>query len=528
MLTATTQIQGRTSILRNAIVEQSAAKIGIFGPGGSGKSLTATLIALALSKTYHNGAPVVLQDTEGASDWLIPVYQAEGVELHRIKSKSFVDMRQALREGEQMGACAFIGDSYSHPWQELQGALKKRLNVKKLEVHHMQELQDLWQEWVEQFLNSPLHCILAGRLAYEWENDIDSETGKMGFHKAGTKMRSERDAGYEPHLLLEMDAVLRQPESGHFLHRIHVLKDRSRILNGHTFEFGDINDYRPRGWQSVLDALQPHFANMNIGGSGNHAINSARSSAELFDDRGQSGFQQRARQVQIALEEIEGTLVTLWPGQDAKSKELKRVTVETLFHTRSWTAVESKPLDALEFGLATLRIFELKTKDGTNEAVIEKNAAVTLLERCKEAVFEIPIPDMETVSFLPPSGGDISAFPSTSALTPVNKNIDEESLPTAGPQNLKTRTRKPRKVQVDEPEFISPREASLLVRFAERHGWTIPEFVSALVEAKGIAGPDFIPIERYEEVCLLIECGTDPVAQPLLQPQIVLEGMGVS
>src|SRR5688572_22772792 len=123
-------------LLKEAVLEQSAAKIGLFGPGGSGKSLTASLIAIALSKTFHNGAPVVLQDTEGASDWLLDVYAAEGVKLFRVKSRAFADMRQVLKEGEEMEACAFISDSYSHPWAELQESLKKRLNVRKLEFHH--------------------------------------------------------------------------------------------------------------------------------------------------------------------------------------------------------------------------------------------------------------------------------------------------------------------------------------------------------------------------------------------------------
>ena len=279
------------SLLKRAVVEQSAAKIALFGPGGSGKSLTATLIALALSKTFHKGAPVALQDTEGASDWLVDVYAAEGVELLRVKSQAFTDMRTALREAEAAKACAFICDSYSHPWIELQTSLKKKLNVKRLEFHHMQELQELWGEWVREFLNSPLHCLFAGRLAYEWENDVDVETGKVGFHKSGTKIRSEKDAGYEPHLLIEMEAErvmeeirdtkvgnrrkktrVEKKAGGHFHHRVHVLKDRARALNGRMFEFKDINDYKPGGWKTVYGALEPHFAKMNIGGEGNRAI----------------------------------------------------------------------------------------------------------------------------------------------------------------------------------------------------------------------------------------------------------------
>jgi hypothetical protein len=393
-------------LLTKAIVEQSAAKIAAFGPGGSGKSLTMTLLAIALSKTFHHGAPIVIQDTEGASDWLIDIYAAEDVELLRVKSRTFTDMRQALREAEAAHACAFISDSYSAPWAELQESLKKRLNVKKLEFHHMQELQDLWQEWVRQFLNSPLHCLFAGRLAYEWENDVDLETGKTGFHKAGTKMRSEKDAGYEPHLLIEMEAVrvldeiretkprggrtkktrVEKKAGGHFLHRLHVLKDRARVLNGRMFEFKDINDYQPGDWKTVYDALAPHFARLNIGG-GNHAIDGQRSSAALFDQRGESDYNKRTRQVQIALEEIDGTVNKIWPGQDAKSKALRNLTIETLFKTRSWTAVEAKSLEALEAGRLALTLFEEAIAIDP-EPARDAVKAVGLLEICEAKIAE--------------------------------------------------------------------------------------------------------------------------------------------
>lgn len=407
-------------LLQKAVREQSAAKIAAFGPGGSGKSLTLTLLAIALSKLHHGGAPVVLQDTEGASDWLIDLYDAEGVDLHRIKSKSFKDMRQALREAEELKACVFISDSYSHPWAELQKSLKAQLKVNKLEFHHMQQLQELWSEWVDQFLNSPLHCLFAGRLAYEWENEVDVETGKMGFHKAGTKMRSEKDAGYEPHLLVEMEAVRVLEEvrevkvgarkkktkvelkaGGHFLHRLHVLKDRARVLNGRMFEFKDINDYKVGDWKTVYSALEPHFAKMLIGAGANHAIDTNRSSAALFNGQGDSEYHRRAKRVAIVLEEIEGTLTALWPGMDAKSKALKALSIETLFNTRSWKAVESAPLEILEAAHKALGLFEEGIKSGAQAGAISDPAqCAAFLVMCKEQIANAAQEAQETVGIL--------------------------------------------------------------------------------------------------------------------------------
>jgi hypothetical protein len=329
-------------------------------------------------------------------------------------------MRQALREAEELKACAFISDSYSHPWAELQKSLKAQLKVTKLEFHHMQQLQDLWSEWVDQFLNSPLHCLFAGRLAYEWENEVDIDTGKMGFHKAGTKMRSEKDAGYEPHLLVEMEAVrvldevretkvagrrkktrVEKKAGGHFLHRVHVLKDRARVLNGKMFEFADINDYQPGDWKAVYQALEPHFAKMHIGAGGNRAIDVGRSSAVLFNGQGDSDYHRRAKRVGIVLEEIEGTLTALWPGQDAKSKALKALVVETLFNTRSWKAVEAAPLEILEAQLRALQLFEEGVKSGAQApAVSDPAQCAAFLIMCKEQVANAAHEAAETVGIL--------------------------------------------------------------------------------------------------------------------------------
>lgn len=405
------------TLLREATMDQAAAKIAIFGPQGAGKSLTSALLAIALSKTFHNSAPVSVMDTEPAWDWLLPIFQVEGVKLLRHKGRAFTDMQTVHRESLDAGACAFVVDSYGHPWGEVQESLKKKLNVRKLEFHHQQQLQELWGAWVREFLASPLHILLAGRLAYEWENDVDDETGKIGFHKAGTKMRAEKDAGYEPHLLLEMEAVRIMEEierrkvgtkvkttrrqkkaGGSFIHRLHVLKDRARGLNGKMFEFKDINDYKAGGWKPVFDALKPHFAAMNIGGA--HAGITERTSANLFDGQGDSAFQRRARRVQITLEEIQGTLVKLWPGQDAKSKSLKQLAIETLFATRSWTAVEGKSLEALEAAMDTFKLFEERVEDGQSDAVSDTAPMVALLQMCRDRIADEAKRAEETVDIL--------------------------------------------------------------------------------------------------------------------------------
>ncbi len=378
------------SLLKPATVEQSAAKVGIFGPQGSGKTTTAAMIALGLSITYHNRAPVAFMDTENGSDYLVELFAAEGVPLLNFKSRAFTDMKAELRNAASKGCCAYLVDSYTHPWAEVQDSLRKILGVKRLEFQHQDQLKTLWREWTDLMLNSPLHVIVSGRLGYVWDKEEDKNGRKEGGEliKLGTKMKSESEAGYEPSLLIEMeglqDSALRNRKSrtkkGTITHYAYILKDRWRTLNGRTFQWPDLNDYKVGDYKAVFDPFLPHFSKLVIGQK-QTAVNGARTSNELFNGSGDSDYHRRVKQVQIAIEEIEGTIRKLWSGQDAQSKIMRQITIETLFHTRSWTAVTSRSLEDLELALDALAIFESQVTDGGDgEGLVDETIAQRILE----------------------------------------------------------------------------------------------------------------------------------------------------
>ncbi len=350
------------ALLKPVAIEQAAAKIGVFARQGAGKTTTSALILIGLSKTYHGGAPVTMLDTENGSDYLKPIFDAEGVELHVAKSRAFTDMRAALREAEAMKACGFLVDSYTHPWTELIEAFKAKSKRKRLEFHHMADLKQQWRLWTDQMLASPCHVILAGRLGFEWDKE-DNDEGGSDLVKLGSKMKGESEAGYEPSLLIEMEALQSdgvrikktKAKKGTISHHCYVLKDRWRALNGRTFQFADINEYRAGDYKKVFDAFRPHFDKLAIGGQ-QRALEPGRNSEALFPGpEGQNEYQQRQQRTAIALEEIKEMASAIWPGQAAADKKARQVVLESLFGTLSWTAVESKPLAELEDSVAILR-----------------------------------------------------------------------------------------------------------------------------------------------------------------------------
>jgi energy-coupling factor transporter ATP-binding protein EcfA2 len=447
-------------------------KIGWFGPQGSGKTTSAALLALALSKEVYGGAPVFVTDTEPGWQFLRPIFATEGVELIQRTDPTFRAMTDNLRDAEKLGACVWNVDTLTIIWNELMQSFKQK-NRGFIPIDKWGDIREMWnKDYVALFLNTSMCCQALGRLGNITEElQDDQNPDKIKLIKTGTRFKAggSEDFGYEPHLLLEISterkaktvAGSKREGEGRMIHRVDVLKDRTWALNGKVIRWSDKPRYEKGGYRQVWEAIKPHWDAVQA--TAHVRIETGTNSQELISVDGTSAHYQRARRVQITLEEIEGTLVALWAGQDAKSKELKKLAVETLFATRSWTAVESKGLDELELGLKSLRIFEEQAKEH-GDALLDKTAMVRLLETSRKEAQEEP-----------------------------------------------------------DPEWISAREARLLVATAVRMGWKETEFISALVKQKGIAGPTHIPVSLYEEIVQMIQAGNDPDAPK--EKTIVLEGV---
>lgn len=392
------------TLLKKAVNEQAFLKAGILGFPGSGKSYTASMLAEAISTLLGDGRPVAFFDTEAGSDFLIPKFEAAGIELMRVKSKAFSDLLAVGKEAEPT-CSVLIVDSVTHVWNELCEAFLSRVNearkkkrfppIKKLEFQHWAEVKRAWADWTTFYLNSRLHIIVCGRAGYEYEFVENDESAKKELQKVGTKMRVEGEFGFEPSLLIEMERASRgsAPGAG-WIHRAHILKDRTDTINGKAFSF-DKPDEKAKPaeeWRQVYTAFAGVLAKLNIGGQ-HVSVDTTRSSQGMFSEEGETDQTRRAKRVTIALEEVQGTLVAIWPGQDAISKRAKQQVVETLFKTRSWAKVESLSLETLEVAVGALRYFEpaLKAReDMTNEE------AMALLELCVTQVTDENLPKTET------------------------------------------------------------------------------------------------------------------------------------
>lgn len=375
-------------LLKEVANDQARAKVGIFGMQGSGKTTTNALLALGVSLTYHGGAPVAMMDTEAGSDYLKPIFDAEGVKLLVHKSGAFSDMEKVLDEANGAGCCAFIMDSVTHTWRELQDTYcaqmcrRYKCDEYDIQFQDWRELKARWATWTYAFLNSPLHCFICGRAGYEYEYEVNAK-GKRELIKGNSKMKAENEFGYEPSLLVELEGVRKTANKKHtggtINHVAYVLKDRSRSLNGLTFEWPDMNSYAKGDWEKVFGKFEPYFKFLNINGVQRAML--PNTSEELFDaSTHDTEARQRAQARKIALEEIENVMgVVLWPGATADMKKIKLSVMQTIWGVRSWSAVEGMPLRTIENGLWSLHEYE---KASIDAAPMGEEATLALLREC--------------------------------------------------------------------------------------------------------------------------------------------------
>jgi hypothetical protein len=350
---------------QKATKQVAYAKIGGFGPMGSGKTTLMAMLAIYLSKTYHGGAPVAFLDTEKGSDFVKPYFDTEGVEFLVDKTRAFIDLRDAHAQALKLGACVLVADSLTHYWQELLRSVKGER--KRLDIKLIGEAKERWSEFTENFDRALVHYLVAGRLGYDWENvDIEDEEGniKNELLKGQSKMKAEGDFSYEPDLVLELSSA-DDPDAADYkklkkgsrikklassqIHIANVKKCRVRALNGQMFSWPDRGAYKPGDYKKVGDCFLPYFDFLNIGGE-HVAFDASRSSQRLVDEVGRRDFFQQQRRREIACEEIKGSLGCVWSAATGKDAALKTEVINALFGTHSWTAVEKLHPEILENG----------------------------------------------------------------------------------------------------------------------------------------------------------------------------------
>jgi hypothetical protein len=297
------------------------------------------------------------------------MFANNGIEMFQVKSRAFADLTQTIKDCEKEGVSILIIDSITHVWKELIQSYDEKLHRKgRMQFQDWAIIKPEWQRgYVDPFLNSSLHILALGRAGYEWDYDWN-EDGSKDLVKTGTKFKAEAEFGFEPSLVIEMERVSKNLETieslkkdkqrkqtfkpkvgSQWVHRAHVLKDRSDTLDGQSFD------------DPTFMSFLPHFQSLNIGGQ-QLGVDTSRTSHDLFDAEGKPDWKREADAKKISLDTIQGWLTTYFPGSTASEKKAKLGILKFVFGKPSWEFVCSLNNELIQLGQRRVENI-LKNKD---------------------------------------------------------------------------------------------------------------------------------------------------------------------
>lgn len=332
-----------TTLLKPAELKQCYLKMGMYGDAGTGKTYTASLVALGLHKLIGSTKPIAFFDTETGSEYVLPtLFEPEGVKLISVKSRAFTDLVATLQEASQASDILIV-DSITQVWIEIMESYKRKNNLEYVEFQDWQKIKQEWNAFTTDYLNATIHVIVCGRSKDMWDYETN-DRGKKELIKTGTRMATEKNLAYEPSLLVELEKILigKKGSTGQYLPRAWILKDRFSQIDGKCFD------------KPTFDTFLPHIRMLNLGGT-QEGVDLTRNSDDLFTPDNLQSRVEYARRRDIALEEIKDEIETRWPGMTGEQKAARIAILKDLFGTSSKTAIENMKVEVLEAALKQLR-----------------------------------------------------------------------------------------------------------------------------------------------------------------------------
>jgi hypothetical protein len=349
-------------------------KFGFEGPPGSGKTTTAALLAVGISKEYHNGAPVVWVDSENGANFIRPIFVAEKADLLVVPTRSLSTLIEAVSEARKAGACVLVPDSMTKFWTTLVSNYMKEHSIKnyKQMLSHWPAVKDPWREWSDLFINCPLHTIACGRGGFEYDQvDVIDDEGNVNTEtvKGDYKMKGEGEFGHEPDVNLHFQAMTdpnaprnvktqtkKKVGSGENqrtvrgkielvaprkIHVATVQKGRVWQLNGKAFSWADRDSYKPGEYKEVLDCFRPYMEALNIGGK--HQAVAA--GVNPFHCETNGSYLKKKK----LIETWDATMQIVFPGSTAINQQRRRFVGEKITGTLSKTAFAGQHVEAVQF-----------------------------------------------------------------------------------------------------------------------------------------------------------------------------------
>jgi hypothetical protein len=374
-------------------------KFGMYGAQGAGKTVTAALLAAAISAQFYNRAPVYVVDPDMA--WQFPkrrIFAVEGIELIQRPYRSFKQMADSFTEAEKLGACCWIVDPLTLVWNELLDTFRGKKSF--IPIDAWGQIRQVWNEYINVFLNSRMNCFALGRLGNDFEEQEEAQQNgdvKTKLVKVGTKFKAGggESFGYEPHLLLEMSLERKNKKvrgqeregEGRMVHRADVLKDRTWMLNGAVLRWSDKASYERGGFGQVWKSIKPHYLEVQEMA---RVQSIPGNSSALVTPSGDSEFYAQRERKSAMSAEIKAILDLYFGGRKQEDIQMRITVSDAIFGVKSKEAADLLQPDALERGLRILQAFHTYP-DKTDKNFMEKIAvAIREYDSGEAEILDLP------------------------------------------------------------------------------------------------------------------------------------------
>lgn len=211
---------------------QKKLRLGIAGPPGSGKTLTALRFAMALARMDGGTGRVAVIDTENKSASLYANDQYDGgrlvFDVDTLDDYAPTTYTAAIKEAGRQRYDVVVVDSWTHAWSGEGGALDikdKSAGKSGNQFTAWKEVTPLHNAMVEAMLQSPCHVIVTMRTKIEYELVQEERNGRIVTvpKKIGTKVIQREGAEYEFDIFGDMEADT---------HLLKISKTRCSAIDG--------------------------------------------------------------------------------------------------------------------------------------------------------------------------------------------------------------------------------------------------------------------------------------------------------
>lgn len=220
---------------RKAKAEQAALKVGIYGPPGSGKTLTALMCTEGLAKL--SGKRVAFVDTERGTDFYVQRIPSrhvhpEAFDIDAMYTRSIAEVLSAIRGLKESEYSAVVIDSVTHIWEACIASYSGRTTrANTIPMQAWEKIKKPYKELMSLLLSSNMHVFILGRQGTEYSTDEETEELK----KVGLKMKAEGETPYEPHILIRMERLRAKKTNEVDQVIAYAEKDRTGVLSGRSF-----------------------------------------------------------------------------------------------------------------------------------------------------------------------------------------------------------------------------------------------------------------------------------------------------